>query len=690
MKLPSVKLHSLPVQMVITLVGLVFLTAAAIGLPVIYYLRVESERYALRTLEQGGRTAHALISERRSHLESLALLTAQRPSLHRLLDQGDPVELRAYLGVLQQGAGLDLLLLCSPDDVPWFADEGALAESACRLNLETATLAQTGEGGLEGWLLSAQPLQLESAEGGVVVGLALDDNYAQALREQIGLDLALFLDDRLLASSLGPPDELELPEGESGAITVVGGESYYSHRVKDVGSGLELVFFLPASEVASLQGRLTRVAFGGILLVIVLSSAIGVARARLISRPLERLRDAAEGLRMGDLATPVVAQTRIREVRQVAQGLEEARRALQRSLGQLKREKAWVDNLLDAVVEGILTIDRGGRITYFSSGAERISGRKASEVLGCTLDEVFQVAGENASFGQRIPAPGGRQKIPVIVEGGKQKVLSVTGGQLAPPEAGRARAVLVLRDVSDEEVIRSLLGEFLANITHEFRTPLTALGASIELLMDQLSDLSQEELTHLLGSVHLGVLGLQTLIDNLLEGASIETGRFRVYPRPVQASEILQQAVETMKPLAEKYGQSIALECTAPLPVVQADQRRSVQVLVNLLSNAIKWGPSGGVITVRAQPEAEALRVSVLDQGPGLPAGLEGDLFARFDRAKAREGRGEYGAGLGLSVVKAVVEAQGGQVGACSRPEQGAMFWFTLPLADGEKEEAGE
>jgi len=678
--------HSLPVQMVITLVGLVILTAAAIGIPAIYYLRNQSERFAQLSLEQGGRTALALISQQRSRLGSLALLTAQRPSLHSLLRAGRPQELESYLLELQRGAGLELLLVCDAEEQPILNRQGQLAARACALGRDATTFLPGADGGVQGWILAEQTLPAGSVGGRVVTGQPLNQAYARELAKQADLDIVLYLDGEFLASSLEAVEESNrsgnwrLPEGREARL-ILGAETYFFHRLAEEGSGLELVLLFPAGGVASLQGVVTRVAGWGILLVILLGSALGIARARQISRPLERLRAAAEGLRMGDLVSPVDARTDLVEVRQVAQGLEEARRALQHSLEQLQREKAWAEHLLDAVVEGILTIDRTGRINFFSSGAEKITGWKAETVLGRNLDEVFRVADEKAVFSQRIPAPGGRQKIPVLLEGGRQRMLSVTGGRLAPPEAGRAQAVLVLRDVSDEEAVRKLLGDFLANISHEFRTPLSALGASIELLMDQLPELSSEELGQLLGSIHLGILSLQTLIDNLLEGASIEAGRFRVYPREAAVEEILQQAVGTMQPLAEKYGQSIALELAPELPPVWADQRRTLQVLVNLLSNAIKWGPEGGVVTVSAKAEKGNVWVYVADQGPGIPPGMQEDLFMRFDRARVREGRGEYGAGLGLSVVKAVVEAQGGQVGAGSREGQGAVFWFTLPLA---------
>jgi signal transduction histidine kinase len=239
---------------------------------------------------------------------------------------------------------------------------------------------------------------------------------------------------------------------------------------------------------------------------------------------------------------------------------------------------------------------------------------------------------------------------------------------------------LVFRDVSEEEAIHRLMGHFMANIAHEFRTPLSALAASIELLLDQSPDLSPAELQELLNTLHLGILGLQTLVGNLLESASIEAGRFRVNPRPSDLGKIIAEAIRTMQPLLDKRGQRLVVELPAAIPVVRADSRRTVQVLVNLLSNASKYGPDDTEITIGATLRDGWARITVADRGPGIPPEYRKDVFRRFVYPDTDGDKTQYGAGLGLSVVKAVVEAQGGQVGLEDRTAGGSIFWFTLPI----------
>jgi signal transduction histidine kinase len=240
--------------------------------------------------------------------------------------------------------------------------------------------------------------------------------------------------------------------------------------------------------------------------------------------------------------------------------------------------------------------------------------------------------------------------------------------------------------VTNEEYIHRLLGDFLANITHEFRTPLAALEASTELMLDNLNHLSQPELKELLDALHLGIIDLQTLIDNLIEAASIEAGRFKVTRQPVVFDLILRDSLKVIQPLADKYKLGLYCSSGGESPVlILADQRRMVQVLVNLLSNAIKHSPENGHIRINYHVEGQKLHVAINDEGKGIPLDKRSLLFRRFSHLDSSNDRAKQGAGLGLSVVKAIVEAHQGNVGITDSTEGGTSFWFTLPIEGEEK-----
>jgi len=699
--------------MILSFIGLVLLTAAAAGLPAIWLIRDQLERQAWAQVEQGSRAAQALYAAKQSELISLATLTAQRPTLRELLDHGDRASMAAYLGTLQAGAGLDLVLVCDSNQQAVAQAGEAISDTLCAgstpagfhviaagipsegYGVSDQGVAQPEGAASRAWLLAAQPIREKTTalQGQVVVGIALDDQFAVQMRAQTGLEHTLLVDGQPVATSLDDrlasrrPAGPEALEGRRRETFDLDGHPFYAARLPLSSPaqgdarralGLEAEVARAVADIAVTQRGLVWTLVGSILVVATVGSVLGTLLARRISRPLARLTEAATALSKGHLDSSVAIDARVREVALVAQALERARIDLQRTLTELRREKAWTEHLLEAIIEGIVTLDDRGLITFFSQGAERITGWDREQVLNRSCDSVFRMAETEEPFSQFIPPPGRRQKLTVELADGRQATLAVTGARLMPPETGDSRVALVFRDVSEEEVIHRLMGHFMANVSHEFRTPLSALAASVELLLDQAPDLSAAELQELLTSLHLGILGLHTLVDNLLESASIEAGRFRVYVRPANLGKIIAEAIRTMQPLLDKYGQRLVVELPAMIPVVRADSRRAVQVLVNLLSNAIKYGPGDAEITVGASVSEGWVRVSVADRGPGVPPGHRSDLFRRFVYPDSDGDKTQYGVGLGLSVVKAVVEAHGGQVGVEDRPGGGLVFWFTL------------
>ncbi len=677
--------------MILSFVALVFLTALAIGLPAILLIRDQLTRQAWAQVEQGGRATQALYASSRSEIEQLATLTAQRPTLRERLEGEEWSALPAYLRDLRAGAGLDLVLICdserrlvAPTD-EWFTD--ALCVTSDQSGFRIIPADPTPQV----WFFATHTIgdTANNRELGydVIVGIAMDDAFAVRMRDQTGLEHTMLLDEQPLASSLTgdaisrracrPADA---SVGSECRVTFSqDGAPYYAIRIPLSENGLTAEVALSVSDIVATQRRLVGTLIVSILVVAAVGSAAGAFLAQRIGRPLGRLANAASALSKGDLSKPVSFEARVREVTQVAQALEGARVDLQRTLDQLRQEKAWTDHLLEAIVEGIVTLDREGHITFFSQGAEKITGWHRDQVLGRTCDQVFHLLETEEPFSQLIPAPGRRRKIPMVLRDGRQAILAVTGAQLLPPGGRDARVALVFRDVSEEEAVHRLLGHFLANVAHEFRTPLAAVAASVELLMDQAPDLNAAELEELLVSLHLGVLGLQTLVDNLLESASIEAGHFRISPRPSDMNEIIAEAIRVIQPLLHKRGQHLVVELPAANLRVRADPRRTVQVLVNLLSNASKYGPDDAEITIGAKVHEGWVRVTVADRGSGIPWEQRQDLFRRFKYLGLDNKKAQYGVGLGLSVVKATVEAHGGQVGVDDRPGGGSLFWFTVP-----------
>jgi signal transduction histidine kinase len=574
--------RSLAAQLMLSLAGLALLSVLMVGPPAMGLVRDQLQDQAWAQVQQGQQASRALYSAQQSELIGLATLTAQRPTLAALLQANDAAALRAYLDLLRQGADLDLIAICDAAGelrAQIASNSVALLPSLCHLPTGSQTVTTQPLGVLpQVWLAGVQPLAGEAEAGRVVVARWLDQAHTQELHGQTGIHHTLLVDGLPVASSLDDAvtagRQVEMLGEDSRLTFTWDGAPFYAVRYA-LAPQVQVETALSVAGVRATEQRLLRMLLASMALAISLGLALAAALARRISQPLAGLTDAAVAMRRGDLTSPIAFDAKVREVALVGQALEDARAGLQRSLGELRQEKA-------------------------------------------------------------------------------------------------------------------LTAHFLANVSHEFRTPLTAVAASVELLLDQASDLSPAELHELLNTLHLGVLNLHKLVDNLLESASIEAGRFRVHLRPANLGEIIAEATTTMQPLLDRHGQRLIIELPADVPAVMADGRRVVQVLVNLLSNASNAqqglaGMTNGPITVSAGVAGDAVRVTVADQGPGVPAAQRAELLAgrRFAASPVDgpEAGASSGFGLGLAVVKAIVEGHGGQMGIDDRPGGGARVWFTLKQA---------
>lgn len=691
---PTIDWRSLTVQMVVSITALVLLIAAAVGLPAIILIRNQIERQAWAQVSQGIQATEALYAAAQSNINDLATLTAQRPTLKLLLNQGDIPLLSDYLQTLQVGTDLDMLLVCSPDQQP-LAQAGTTFEfGICDPAIDTGFYVLTSESEEQIWLLATAALS-DGTDllGWIIVGSLLDDEFAQKLESQTGLEHTLLVDGNPLASSIiggtaawqeGAYKSVDnnLQGLDDSAEFELNGQPYYVSRITAADPTFIDEVALNISDVVATEQRMVYLLAGSILIVALIGSVLGVFLARRVGRPLTKLARAAMIFSTGNLDSSMYVEAKVSEVSQLAQALENARIELQRSVAELRRAKIWTDNLLESINEGIVTLDRGGFITFFSPGAERITGLSQSEVLHKHCDQVFQVVDTDERFSRHLPPPDRQIKTTVVLADDRVATLSLSGAHLVPPGSDETETALVFRDVSEAEMVHQFMGEFLANITHEFRTPLSALAASSELLLDQAESLNQEELHKLLNSLHLGITSLQTLIDNLLESARLEAGRFRVFPHSIELGEIIADATRIMQPLLNRHGQKLLVELPTTIPKVQADSRRITQVLVNLLSNANKYSPDDTEIAIKVSLNDDWVRISVLDEGPGISVDFLPSLFRRFAHPETGSSKSRYGAGLGLPVVKAIVEAHGGEVGVTNQDQGGTIFWFTLPKAD--------
>jgi signal transduction histidine kinase len=221
----------------------------------------------------------------------------------------------------------------------------------------------------------------------------------------------------------------------------------------------------------------------------------------------------------------------------------------------------------------------------------------------------------------------------------------------------------------------------LSSLVHELRTPVTALATGSEILLDDLDELSRNDLRRIVQTMHRGAVWLQGLIENVLYAATVAEGEVRLYPRPTDPIELVRDIVPVVDSLLRQRGQELRIVNRLGGVRAVADSRRIGQVLINLIANASKYSGHGTRITVSAARRGGRVRLSVADRGRGLPAGDPACLFLPFTRAVEAGRAGVDGAGLGLAIVKSIAESHGGTVGAEARKGGGAVFWVELPAA---------
>ena len=677
--------------MIMSFIVVVLLTAITVGVPAIWLLQNNLEQQAWSQVDQGQRAVISMYAVKYLEVQNMAILTAQRPTLQTLLEDEDFSSLTEYLNTLQNSANVDLISVCKSDQTAATTD---LQISACN---NTAMEGYYGSEEIQlgdSWMIARTPIEKNDSVGEVVIGVRLSDDFAMEMRDQTGLEHTLCFQEQLIATSFLPdaglmsnlkPCMIENDKEVSRFNFNFNDKPYYAATIPLNENGLIAAVALDISEISLAQKRLVVWMTAAMLGIATAGSGLGILLARRISQPLVRLSESAASFSLGDLESSVETETNVREITQVAKALDSSRIDLLATLTSLERERDWSKNLLASIVEGIITLDGKNRITFFSHGAERITGWSEAEVIGHLADDVFRLEETEKPFSSILPSlPRGRQKADVVLSDNRVASLAITSAQLTRSGEKDPEVALVFRDISEEEAVHRLLGHFIANVAHEFRTPLSALEASIELLLDQAPELSLDELQELYNSLHLGILGLHTLVDNLLESANIEARRFQISPRSSDLGIIIAEAVQTMQPLLSKYEQHLTVELPVEIPVVLADPRRTVQVLINLLSNASRYGPPGEEIVLRISTNPQFVRLAIIDQGPGIPPEQRDSIFRRFVFPQNDDAISTAGAGLGLSVVKAIVLAHGGQVGVDDQPDCGAIFWFTLPIASEE------
>lgn len=421
---------------------------------------------------------------------------------------------------------------------------------------------------------------------------------------------------------------------------------------------------------------------GALVLGLLASSTI---TTRLL-RPLDNLSLVARRLGEGDLSVRANLMGRdeiaavAAEFNQMATRLEAFRKS---SLGELLQAQLSAQAAIDSLPDPVVVFGTEGRVLASNAGADSLLELDAAVSLGDALGLAepglrarLQAARDHVLAGKGPYLPQGFEDAVAVSSSEGERWFLPRASPLYGTDAGVTGATVIVQDVTRLRRFDELRNDLMATVAHELRTPLTSLRMAIHLCVEGAAGELGEKQLDLLGAARDDCERLQGIVDDLLDLTRLQAGKVELEREPLAPAALVEQAIESHRVDAERRGVRLEARITPSLEPVAVDRTRIGLVLDNLVGNALRYAPAGSAITIAAEPEGEAVRFSVTDEGPGVPAAYASRVFDRFFRVP---GDTASGAGLGLSIAREVVEAHGGRIGVVADPPgRGASFCFTI------------
>ena len=406
---------------------------------------------------------------------------------------------------------------------------------------------------------------------------------------------------------------------------------------------------------------------GAALIALLVGTVLALIAGRSIARPLTDIATAARAIAAG--APPRFPRSGVPDVDALVQSLRQMHRQLGDRFDELRREQAESGALVESMIEGVVAADGRGHIVTANPAARRLLGYGATEALP-DLPELFRLK-------------AAREVVDAVLRGEPvedrqlemdDRVFLVNARPL--PAGG---AVLVLHDLTEMRRLEAVRRDFVANVSHELKTPLTSISGYAETL---LGDSADAETTHrFLRTILSNARRMQRLVDDLLDLSRIEAGRWHPTLSEVDVAAVARECWAALAGRADSHHIELTLDVAPDAPTVEADLDAVRQILTNLMDNSLRYTPEGGHVICRTRRVRGGVAVSIRDNGSGITREHLPRIFERFYRADLSRSREEGGTGLGLAIVKHLVEAHGGRVSAESERGSGTTVTCLFPDA---------
>ncbi len=429
---------------------------------------------------------------------------------------------------------------------------------------------------------------------------------------------------------------------------------------------------LPLTDVDAQLAAIWRAALGALAAAIPLALLVSWLVSASLARRVSAIARVAERYSAGDLTLPVYEHGSD-ELGTVARALDDSVQQLGGRIEELSRDRARMEAILGGMVEGVLVVDRQGRLQLVNRAAQKML-RVEPTAAGRLYQEVIR----HPDITEQLTAAlhgdeSGGQELTLARDPGR--TLLTRAAPVTGPSGG---AVLVLHDITDLRRADQIRRDFVANVSHELRTPLTAIRGYVEALLDGPAD--AESTRKFLEIIARHTTRMERLVKDLLRLARLDARQELLETARCDIKQIFNAVTADLAPSIEAKRQHIALDVAPEARQVDGDPAKLHDIVRNLVENAVNYSPEETEVRLGAVQDNGTYLITVADSGPGIPSDDLTRVFERFyrvDKSRSRPG----GTGLGLAIVKHLVELHGGEAVAANRPEGGAVFTVRLPVA---------
>lgn len=527
----------------------------------------------------------------------------------------------------------------------------------------------------------ADGLELDAADRAAFEGLSAHDERSRFTL--IGADGEVLFDSDHEFAAMDPHDQR--PEVLTPRVPVTRfsntldvAMTYYAEPVT-VGDAV-VAFARVAVPVADHEARLGdvgRAIQGGVLIAALVSLLLAGFFARRMTEPLLEIAALVREIGAGrtERRLPV---GRDDEVGRLVRSVNHMADALDRQIARIERDGAQREAITAALAGGLLAVDHEQRVLFINPQARRLLGRGEDEELrGVPVFEFARSSALNDAI-KACLARGERESGEARLNGDGQRVVEFTAVPLPADEDGRPGCVLELRDVSDLRHLEAVRRDFVSNVSHELKTPLTAMSGYTEALLAD-EDMPPGMRRSFLEKAHRNTERLTQIVVDLLSLSRLESSEHNLRFEELDVADLTRQVADDLEDLAESRHARIELSLPDEPVLVEAAPQALGMAISNLLTNAIQYSPEHAEVRVGVSTSADEVRIDVVDHGPGIPAHEQERVFERFYRVDKARSRKLGGTGLGLSIVRHVMTAHDGRCVLESSPGRGCRFSLILP-----------